>query len=178
MFDLVSTRLAGFCDIYSVLIAEAVLLINIHQQIVKCLALILCPSRYFANETDTCRRILVAHLVVGQESEALLTATDILLLAFRDSNFTCYPLEAGIAIAQFHVVLLCHLCNYFGGNDGLHQEVAALKLAKRNLVLDDIVNEHHGCLVAIDNLPFSFWVAANDCQAVSIRIGSNNEVSI
>ena len=109
------------------LVAESVLQIDIHQQIVQCLALILCPCCNLANQTDAGWRILVAYLVVGQEAEALLTTANVFLLAFAQGNLACNPLKASVAVAQFDIVLLSHLGNNLCCYNGLNEEVTGLQ---------------------------------------------------
>ena len=178
LLNLVSTGLTWANYVYSKLLAEAILCINLHQEVVECLALILSPCCNLANQTDRCRSILIAYLIVWQETEALLTTTDVLLLALRDSNLACNPLETSVAVAQLYVVLLGNLSNNFCCYDGLYEEVCWLQLAQLLLVLNDVVAEHHGCLVTIDDHPLALVVAANDSQTVSIWVGSYHEVSV
>ena len=108
------------------LVAEAVLKIDIHQQVVKCLTLVLGPCCNFADQTDGCWCILVTNLIVGKESETFFTATNIFLFSFAECNFTRNPFEACVAVTQFHIILFCHLGNDFSRYDGLNQEIAAL----------------------------------------------------
>ena len=76
------------------------------------------------------------------------------------------------------VVLLRHLGNDFGRDNGLDEEVSRLELAEGYLVLNDVVAEHHAGLVSIDDGPFALVVAANDGKAVGIGVGCYDEVGI
>ena len=178
LLDLVSTSLTWANHVYCKLLTEAILCIDLHQEIVESLALILSPGSNLTNQADRCRSILITYLIVWQEAEALLTTTDVLLLALRDSNLACNPLETCVAVAQLYVILLGNLSNHLCCNDGLYEEVCWLQLTQLLLVLDDIVAEHHGCLVTVDDHPLALVIAANDSQAVSIRVSSYYEVSV
>ena len=158
--------------------AESIVHVNLHEQVVEGLALVLGPCGDFADETDGSGCVLVANLVVGEESKAFLAATDILLLAFGEGDFACNPLEAGVAVADFNSFLLGNIGDALGGHDGLHQEVGALKLAEVLLVLDDVIAEHEGGLVAVENHPFALVVAADDGEAVGIGVGGYYQVSV
>ncbi len=178
LLNLVGTSLARANHVDCELLAEAIFSINLHQEVVESLALILSPSSNLANQADRSRSILIANLVVWQESERLFATTNIILLTLRNSNFASNPLEACIAVAKLHVVLLGHLGNNLGSNDSLNEEVGRLKLAELLLVFDDVVAEHHGSLVAVDDHPLALVVTANDSQTVGIRVGSHHEVGI
>ena len=178
LLNLVGTSLARANHVDCELLAEAIVGINLHQEVVESLALILSPSCNLANQADRSRSILIANLVVWQESERLFTTTNIILLALRNSNLAGNPLETSIAVAKLYVVLLGNLGNNLGSNDSLDEEVGWLKLAELLLVFDDIVAEHHGSLVAVDDHPLALVVAANDSQTVGIRVGSHHEVGI
>ena len=77
-----------------------------------------------------------------------------------------------------YAVLLGDLGNLLGGDDGLHEELVALELTQLLLVGDDVPREHHACLVAVEDLPFTLRIAAYDGQTVGIGVGGNHEVGI
>ena len=160
------------------LVAEAVFQIELHEQVVEGHAVVLGPCSYLADEADGGWSVLVAHFVVGQEAEALLSSAYELLLALAYGYLASNPLEAGIAVAQLHVVLFGHLGNELCGHDGLHQEVGGLQLVERLLVADDVVAEHCAGLVTVDDHPFSLVVTAHDGQSVGVGVGCHHQVSV
>src|SRR5574344_117725 len=69
LLDFVCTSLSWLCDINGELAREAVVNIDVHQQIVESTSVILCPCCNLADKTDRSGSILVAHLVVRQIAE-------------------------------------------------------------------------------------------------------------
>ena len=118
------------------------------------LAIALCTTFFKNRFTESERKSGVVNYIMGlsfitegaipfaagdPEAIAFFTTTDILLLAFAQTDFAGNPLEAGIAIAHFNLVLICHSLDEFSGHDGLHDEVIRLHLAHCNTVLDDVL---------------------------------------
>lgn len=94
LLDLVGTTLTRLHHIDGGLLRETILSVDVHQQVVECLALILSPCGNLTDKTDRGRSILVTYLVEWQEAETLLTTANILLLTLVDTDTVCNPLEA------------------------------------------------------------------------------------
>ena len=157
---------------------ETILHIDVHKQVIEGLAVVLCPCGNLTNQADRCWGVLVANLVERQEAKRLFTATDVLLHTFVLADFVGNPLEACVAVAEFHTILISNLANNFCGHNRLHEELVAFQLAELLLVGDDVPAEHHAGLVTIDDFPLTLCIAADDSQTVSIGVAGNNEVSI
>ena len=176
LLDLVGAALAGLHDADGLLLLEAVFLVDAHQQVVERHAVVLGPGGDLADQADGGRGVLVAHLVVGQEAEALLAAADVLLLALVHADAVGDPLEARELVVELDALLVGDLADQLGGHDGLHHELVALQLAELLLVRDDVPREHHGRLVAVQDHPLALVVAAHNGEAVGIRIAGDDEV--
>ena len=157
---------------------EAVFEIDVHEEVIQCLAVVLGPGCDFADEADGGRAVLVAYFVERQETEAFFAAANVLLDAFVFADEGCNPFEAGVAVHHLHAVLLGNLLNQLGGHDGLHQELVAFQLAEFFLIGDDVPGKHHAGLVSIEDFPFALWVAADDSEAVCVGVRSNDEVGV
>ena len=44
--------------------------------------------------------------------------------------------------------------------------------------IDDVIDEHHACLVAVDDYPLAFGVAAYNCQTICVWVCCNDKVCI
>ena len=178
LLDLVGTGLSGTYDIDGHLAREAILGIDVHQQVIERHAVILGPCCDLADKADGGWAVLVPDLVEGQESERLFAATDVLLHALILADLVGNPLEACVAVAQLHAVLLGNLGDDLSGDDGLYEKLVALQLAELLLVGDDVPAEHHAGLVAVEYLPLALGIAADDGQTVSIWVGGDDQISI
>ena len=176
--DFVSTALTRLSYVYSYFLREAVFYVDFHQYIIQCLALILSPCADFSQQS-TCRNsIFIANEVFSQEAVAFFTTTDVLLLAFAQTDFTSDPLEASVAVTHFDVVLVSNSLDEFCSYDSLHAEVSILHLTCSDAVLDDVVQEDQSSLVTVDEYPFALIILTSHTYAVSIRVSSHYDISV
>ena len=76
------------------------------------------------------------------------------------------------------MVLLGDFADEFCRDDGLDDKLVALHLSLRNAVLDDVIEENHARLVAIDEHPFAFAVFAGHAHAVGVGVACHYDVGI
>ena len=176
--DFLGTTLTGFHHVHGGFLRESIFYIDFHQYVIECLALVFGPSTDFGQQRAGRNRVFITDKVFGQEAIAFFTTTDILLLTFTQTDFAGNPLEAGVAVAHFNLVLVCHSLDEFGGHDGLHDEVVRLHLTHCNTVLDDVVQEDETSLVTIDKHPLALIVLAGHTDTVGIRVTCHHDVNV
>ena len=116
LLDFISTALTWTYHVDGYFLRKAVLLVDVHQQVVERHTIVASPCGNLTDQTDSCGGVLIPYLVVRQEAERLLTTTDILLLTFVDANLIGNPLEARVAVLVLYLVLLGNLGNHLGGH--------------------------------------------------------------
>ena len=156
---------------------EAVVGVDLQQVVVQRHAVVLRVRSDLADQADSRRRTFIADSVVRQEAETLLTATDILALAFPHTDTVGDPLEAGVFVGEGDTLSIRDLTNQLRGHDGLDDIHVRTHLTQPLHVIDDVVVEHDVGLVAVDDDPLALVVAADDGYTVCIRVTRDNEVS-
>ena len=177
-FDFVGTALTGLHHIDGLVERKSVFHVDFHQHIIECLALVFGPCTNLRQQGASRHGIFVAHEVFGHKAITFFATADILFFALGETHLTCNPLEAGIHIQHFDVVLGRNFLDEFGCYDGLHHKLIALHLSLCLTVHDDVVEENHASLIAIDKHPFPLIVLAGHTHTVGIGVAGHHDVGI
>ena len=100
------------------------------------------------------------------------------MFAFTQTDLAGNPLETGVAVDHFNLVLIGNSFDELGSDNGLYDEIRRLHLAGCDTVLDDVVQEKQASLIAVNQHPFAFVVLACHTHAVCIRITCHYDVCI
>ena len=150
--------------------AVTILQIDIHKNVIQCLAMILCVCTNLSQQSTSTYGILISYEVFSKEAIAFLTTADILLLTLRESNLTCNPLKTCVAITHLYVLLLCNLTDNLCCNNCLYNKVCWLHLANSLTISDDIPQENQASLVTINQYPLTITILTSHTYSVSIWI--------
>ena len=140
--------------------------------------MILCICTNLSQQSTSTYGILITYEVFCKETIAFLTTTNVLLLALRESNLACNPLETSVAITHLNVLLLGNLTDNLCCNNSLHDEVCWLHLAYSLTICDDIPQEEQTSLVTIYQNPLAIAILTSHTDTVSIWVRSHQNVSI
>ena len=100
------------------------------------------------------------------------------MLTFGNADFSCNPLESGVAIAHLDAGFVGNLLDNFCCDNGLDDEISRLEQSLSLAVGDDIIKEEQASLVTVDEHPFALVVFTGHTHAVGIWIRRHYNVCI
>ena len=100
------------------------------------------------------------------------------MFAFTQTDLAGNPLETGVAVDHFNLVLIGNSFDELGSDNGLYDEIRRLHLAGCDTVLDDVVQENETSLVTINKHPLALIVLAGHTDTVGIRVTCHHDVSV
>ena len=88
------------------------------------------------------------------------------------------PFKARVAVAHLNSLLLCYLTDKLGRHNGLDNKVSRLHLSGGLAVRNNVPQENHTCLIAVDEHPLALIVLASHAHSVGIRVARHQDIGI
>ena len=176
--DLLGAALAFLNDRNTFLFREAILYVNLLEQLEETQVLVFCPSGDFSQHDASRYGVFITNEVLAQEAVALLATTDVVLLALVLAHNVGDPFEACVNVVDLNTITLCDSLDCLGCYDCLDYIFLTVHLVQLFPAGDQVINEHQGCLVTVQQYPFALIVLNGRANTVSVRVGSHNQLGV